>query len=60
MQIAGSVLASFFGVQNQARRERDFTRGRARDFVIAGLALTAMFVLLLWGIVLLVVQLAEK
>jgi uncharacterized membrane protein YhdT len=58
LQVLGSVLSSFFGVQKNAVRERDFSRGRPRDFVIAGVLLTLVFVLLVWGLVQLVVQLA--
>jgi len=58
LQVLGSVLASFFGVQKDAVRERDFSRGRPRDFVIAGVLLTAVFVLVVWGVVQLVLRLA--
>jgi uncharacterized membrane protein YhdT len=58
LQVLGSVLSSFFGVQKNAVRERDFSRGRPRDFVIAGVLLTLVFVLLVWGLVQLVVRLA--
>jgi len=58
IQVLGSVLASFAGVQNNARRERDFTRGRPRDFIIIGILLTAVFVLAVWGVVSLVMSLA--
>jgi hypothetical protein len=57
-QVLGSVLASFFGVQRDATRRRDFSRGRARDFILVGILLTGSFVLLVWGIVQLVVYLA--
>jgi hypothetical protein len=57
-QVLGSVLSSFFGVQKSAVRERDFSRGRPRDFVIAGVLLTAVFVALVWGVVQLVLRLA--
>jgi uncharacterized membrane protein YhdT len=57
-QVLGSVLSSFLGVQKNAVRERDFSRGRPRDFVIAGVLLTLVFVLLVWGLVQLVVRLA--
>jgi len=58
LQVLGSVLASFFGVQKDAVRERDFSRGRPRDFVIAGVLLTAVFVLVVWGVVQVVLRLA--
>ena len=51
LQVFGSALASFFGVQKNANRERDFSRGRARDFIIVGVVLTIIFILVVWGVV---------
>ena len=58
VQVFGSVLASFFGVQKNANRERDFKRGRARDFIIVGVVLTVLFILAVWGVVQLVMHVA--
>jgi hypothetical protein len=57
-QVLGSVLASFFGVQKNETRERDFRHGRARDFILVGLLLTLVFILAVWGVVQLVMRLA--
>jgi len=57
-QVAGSVLASFFGVQKNETRERDFSRGRARDFIVVGILLTLLFILAVWGVVQLVMSVA--
>lgn len=57
-QVFSSVIASFFGVQKNATRERDFTHGKARDFIIVGLVLTLVFILVIFGIVQLVMHLA--
>lgn len=57
-QVLGSVLASFFGVQKNETRERDFRHGRARDFILVGLLLTLVFILTVWGVVQLVMHLA--
>ena len=51
IQIIFSVLASFFGVQSDKNRERDFTHGKPAHFIIAGLLLTVVFVLVVWGVV---------
>ena len=59
-QVLGSVASSFIGVQKNATRERDFRRGRARDFIFVGLLLTAVFVLAVWGVVQLVMHLATQ
>lgn len=58
IQVFGSVVASFFGVQKNATRERDFRRGRARDFIIVGAVLTVLFILAVWGVVQLVLKVA--
>ena len=58
LQVLGSVMSSFFGVQRNDTRERDFKHGRARDFIVVGALLTLLFVLAVWGVVQLVVGLA--
>jgi len=60
LQVFGSVTSSFFGVQKNATRERDFKRGRARDFIIVGVILTLLFILAVWGVVQLVMGIATK
>lgn len=50
-QIMLSTLSAGFGVQSGSRRERDFKGGSVESFVIAGLALTTVFVLTLLAIV---------
>lgn len=57
-QVFGSVISSFLGVQKNATRERDFQRGRARDFIIVGVVLTLLFIFSVWGVVQLVMRLA--
>ena len=60
LQVMGSVMSSFIGVQKNATRERDFKRGRARDFIVVGILLTLAFVLAVWGVVQLVIGVAGK
>ncbi len=60
VQVLGSVLSSFIGVQKNTTRERDFKHGRARDFIIVGILLTVVFILAVWGVVQLVMGLAVK
>jgi hypothetical protein len=57
-QVIHSVLAAFFGVQSEANRRRDFTRGKPSQYIIVGLIATALFVLVMIGIVKLVLKLA--
>jgi hypothetical protein len=40
LQIFGSIFASFYGVQSSKNRERDFKRGKAKQFIAAGIVLT--------------------
>ncbi|WP_339490716.1 DUF2970 domain-containing protein [Pseudomonas sp. EL_65y_Pfl2_R95] len=53
-----SILAAAFGVQSGKNRSRDFSRGKPRQFIVLGLICTALFVLLLAGIVQLALYLA--
>jgi len=56
IEVIGSVLSSFFGVQSSKARHRDFKHGRAGVFIAVGIGLTALFVLT----VLLIVKLVLK
>jgi len=49
--IVKSVLASFFGVQSDKNRKRDFQQGKASHFIVVGIMMTIFFIILLWGIV---------
>jgi hypothetical protein len=51
-QMMGSVMASFFGVQSSANRERDFKHGKARQFIAVGVLMT----LLWYGVIYLIVN----
>ncbi len=42
--VVGSVLSAAFGVQSSRNRERDFNSGNYRQFIIAGLIFTVLFV----------------
>ena len=50
-QVFKSVLASFFGVQNEATRQRDFTYGKPGQFIFIGLAITVVFIAVIYLIV---------
>jgi hypothetical protein len=51
-----SVMASFLGVQSNANRERDFEHGRLSVFIVAGLLMTLIFLLSVYGLVQLVMM----
>lgn len=57
-EVLGSVLAGMFGVQSSRNREKDFTHGKASHYIIIGLVMTLVFVLVVWGVVSLVMNLA--
>jgi hypothetical protein len=46
-----SVLQASFGVQNQKNKERDFTNGSIKGFIVAALIFTVLFVLTIVTIV---------
>ncbi len=50
-QVIKSILAAFVGVQSDQNRQRDFQHGRPVHFIIAGLLLTLLFILIVWGAV---------
>ena len=51
LDVVRSVLAAFLGVQSNRNRERDFQRGKPVHFIAVGLLATAVFVLVMWGLV---------
>ncbi|MDJ0833874.1 MAG: DUF2970 domain-containing protein [Gammaproteobacteria bacterium] len=53
-----SVLSAFLGVQSNANRERDFSKGRLSHFIIIGLLFGLIFILVVVGVVNLVMHLA--
>lgn len=50
-EVAGSVLAAAFGVQSEANKKRDFTRGKPMQFLVVGIVFTALFLLSVIGLV---------
>lgn len=50
-QTIKSVLWAMLGIQSKANLMRDFSRGKASNFIITGLILVILFVLLLVAIV---------
>lgn len=55
-QVVTSTVAAAFGVQSSRNRERDFSRGKASHFIIAGIVFTVLFVLAVVGVVNLVLS----
>lgn len=59
-QMLHSVLAGALGVQSSKNRARDFTHGKPSHFILLGLAFTAVFVLVILGVVQLVLHLVGR
>lgn len=59
-QMLHSILAAAFGVQSSKNRARDFSRGKPSHFILLGVGFTVLFVLLLFGMVRLVLHLAQS
>jgi len=59
MQVVGSILASFYGVQSSKNRQRDFQSGKAKTFIAVGIAMTAVWYLAIYLVVTLVLQVAK-
>ena len=51
-----SVLAAFLGVQTDENRKRDFSEGKFSVFLSAGLLLTALFLAIVYGLVIFVMS----
>lgn len=46
-EVIKSVLAAFFGVQKESRRQRDFEHGKPKTFVAVGVAMGGLLVILM-------------
>lgn len=57
-QMLQSTLAGALGVQSGKNRERDFSHGKPRHFILLGVGFTVVFVLVILGTVKLVLHLA--
>lgn len=55
-QIIGSVVSAAFGVQSTANRERDFSGGSAKTYILAGIIFTVLFIVVIVGVVRLVLS----
>lgn len=51
LQLLFSAISSFFGVQSNANRERDFKHGKISHFIVIGLLFGLVFVLAIVAVV---------
>ncbi len=56
-QVLRSAVAAMFGVQRSEHHARDFAHGKAAPFIIAGVVLTLLFILTVYGVVRIVLHL---
>jgi len=59
LQVMKSVFAATIGVQSNRNRERDFRKGSAKIFIVAGIIGTALFVATIFAVVRLVLLAAS-
>lgn len=59
MQVIGSILACFYGVQSSKNRKRDFQSGSAGTFIAVGILLTVVWYFAIYLVVTLVLHLAK-
>ena len=55
-ELLKSTSSAFLGVQSNANRQRDFTRGKPSHFILMGLMFGLLFVLTIVGVVQLVLH----
>lgn len=51
VQVISSVLSAAIGVQSTENRERDFTGGSAKTYIVAGIVFTILFIMMILGVV---------
>jgi hypothetical protein len=59
LQVIGSILASFYGVQSSKSRKRDFQHGKAKTFITVGILMTGVWYLTIYLVVTLVLHVAK-
>lgn len=56
LEVAQSVAAAAFGVQSSKNQVRDFSRGSAQTFILAGVIGTVLFIATVMTVVMLVLR----
>lgn len=56
LSVVASVLSAFFGVQSKKNKERDFTQGSHKVFIIVGAVITLVLIATLFTVVQLVTR----
>ena len=56
LQVVSSILSAAIGVQSTSNRERDFTSGSAKTYIVGGFIFTVLFVLAIVTVVKMVLK----
>lgn len=56
MAVIGSVISAAFGVQSSKNRERDFTHGKFRNYVITAVIFVGIFIASVFTVVQIVLK----
>jgi hypothetical protein len=51
LQVIGSVLSAFIGIQNSKNKKRDFEHGNIKVFITVGIILTLVFLITVYTVV---------
>ena len=54
LRVIKSVMSAMIGVQKKENLKNDFSKNSATPFIIAGIIMTLVFILVVWGVVQLV------
>ncbi len=54
LKVMKSVMAAMIGVQKKKNLTEDFSKSSATPFIVAGIIMTLVFILAVWGVVQLV------
>ena len=57
-ELIKSAFMAMIGIQKNSVRERDFSKGRARDFILLGIVMSVLFVLSILALVSFVIAMA--
>ncbi len=56
LAVIGSIISAAFGVQSSRNRERDFTHGRFRNYVITAIIFVGVFIATVFTVVQIVLK----
>ena len=51
LRVIKSVMSAMIGVQKKKNFEEDFSKNSATPFIIAGIIMTLLFIITVWGVV---------